>query len=48
MILCTQYNDEEWYDRIDLKYDEGSFVAETIMDRITNNAYDVLIEGKSR
>ena len=28
MILCTQYNDEEWY------------------GRITNNAYDVFIEGK--
>lgn len=46
MILCTQYNDEEWYGRIDPEYDEGSPVAEAIMDRITNNAYDVLIEGK--
>ncbi|MCI7182372.1 MAG: hypothetical protein MSA26_17765 [Lachnospiraceae bacterium] len=31
---------------IDPEYDEGSPVAEAIMDRITNNAYDVLIEGK--
>ena len=46
MILCTQYNDEEWYGRIDPEYEEGSPVAETIMDRITNNAYDVFIEGK--
>ena len=28
------------------EYDEGSPVAEAIMNRITNNAYDVLIEGK--
>ena len=46
MILCTQYTDEEWYGRIDPEYDEGSPVAEAIMNRITNNAYDVLIEGK--
>ncbi len=46
MILCTQYNNEEWYGRIDPEYDEGSPIAEAIMDRITNNAYDVFIEGK--
>lgn len=46
MILCTQYNDEEWYGRIDPEYDEGSPIAEAIMDRITNNAYDVFIKGK--
>lgn len=46
MLLCTQYKDEEWYGRINPKYDEGSPVAETIMDRITNNTYDVLIKGK--
>ena len=31
---------------IDPEYDEGSPVAEAIMDRITNNAYDVFVEGK--
>ena len=46
MILCTQYNNEEWYGRIDPEYDEGSPIAEAIIDRITSNAYDVLIEGK--
>ena len=46
MILCTQYNNEEWYGRNDPEYDEGSPIAEAIIDRITSNAYDVLIEGK--
>jgi len=47
MIFCTQYNNEEWYGRIDPEFDEGSPISEAIMDRITNNAYDVLIEGKT-
>lgn len=45
MILCTQYNDEEWYGRIDSEYDEGSPIAEAIIDHITNNAYDVLYQA---
>lgn len=46
MILCTQYNNVEWYGRIDPESDEGSPISEAIMDRICNNAYDVLIEGR--
>ena len=47
MIFCTQYNNEEWYGRIDPEFDEGSPISEAIMDRIINNAYDVFIEGKT-
>lgn len=46
MIFCTKCNDEEWYERIDPECDEGSPISEAIMDHITNNAYDVFIEGK--
>lgn len=46
MIFCTQYNNEEWYGRIDPEADEGSPISEAIMDRIIHNAYDVLIEGR--
>ncbi|MGL6200903.1 MAG: ATP-binding protein [Lachnospiraceae bacterium] len=46
MIFCTQYNNEEWYARIDPESDEGSPISEAIMDRIIHNAYDVFVEGR--
>ena len=39
MIFCTQYEPDEWYDRI-------SPISDTIMDRLIHNAYDVMIDGK--
>ena len=46
MIFCTQYNNEEWYGRIDPEAAEGSPISEAIMDRIVHNAYDILIQGR--
>ncbi len=46
MIFCTQYNNEEWYERIDPESAEGSPISEAIMDRIIHNAYDILVGGR--
>jgi len=45
-ILCTQYTNVEWYARINPESAEGSPMAESIMDRIINTAYAVMIEGR--
>lgn len=46
MIFCTQYNTDEWYERINPNSDDRSPISEAIMDRIVHNAYEVLIDGK--
>lgn len=46
MILCTQYETEGWYSRINPDPDNNSPISEAIMDRIIHNAYNVLIDGK--
>ena len=48
MILCAQYDVDGWYYRIDCDRaeDEGSAIAEGILDRIINNKYSIEVKGR--
>ena len=48
MILWTQYDTDEWYFRIDCDRaeDDGSAVAEGILDRIIHNKYSIEVKGR--
>ncbi len=46
VIFCTQYEPDEWYDRINPYPNMDSPISDAIMDRIIHNSYDVLIEGR--
>ena len=46
VMLCTQYEPAERYDRINPDPNSDSPISEAIMDRIIHNSYELLIEGK--
>ena len=46
MILCTQYETEGWYKRINPDPDSDSPISEAIMDRTIHNAFDVMVGGR--
>ena len=48
LILCTQYDTDEWYFRIDCDRaeDEDSAVAEAILDRLIHNKYSIEVKGR--
>ena len=44
-VFCTQYDTDDWYDRINTDSSQDSPINDAIMDRIVHNSYVVLIEG---
>ena len=44
-IFCTQYDTEDWYDRINTDSTQDSPISDAIMDRIVHNAYIIPVEG---
>ena len=44
-VFCTQYDTDGWYERINADPNQGSPIADAIMDRIVHNAYTISIGG---
>ena len=44
-IFCSQYDTNDWYDRINTDSTQDSPINDAIIDRIVHNAYVVPIEG---
>lgn len=44
-IFCSQYDTDEWYIRITPNAEERNPIADAIMDRIINNAYQITVDG---
>ena len=42
-ILCSQCAPEEWHTKLG-----SGYVADAILDRVTNNAYSIILEGDSQ
>ena len=45
MIICSQYDFDGWYDRINPDPNNESTVTEAIMDRIMHKSHRVFIKG---
>lgn len=47
LIICSQFDIEDWYFRLDCNRGENqdSTVAEAILDRIVHNKYDLFVDG---
>jgi len=42
-ILCSQCAPDEWHTKLG-----SGYVADAILDRITNNSYSIILEGDSQ
>ena len=48
LIICTQYDTDDWYYRVDCDRteDDESPIAEAVLDRIINNKYSIEVKGR--
>ena len=42
-ILCSQLSVEEWHGKLG-----GGYIADSILDRVTNNSYRIILQGESQ